>query len=82
MFTLRVTVPHITRTHISQFEAMIPGFFAVATVPVIETEEQAIRAAKVIGDKKMASREFISNKDTKVTKTNTGWDIEFLCYGD
>ena len=82
MFTLRVTVPRITRTHLSQFEMLVPDVFIVSTVPVIETGEQALRAATIVAEKKLTRYEYISDREHKVTETATGWDFEFVCFGD
>jgi hypothetical protein len=82
MFTLRVTVPRITHAQIAEFEATVPGFSTVATVPVIETEEQAVRVATTISEKRLTSREYISDRKPEVTKTDSGWNIAFICGGD
>jgi hypothetical protein len=81
MFTLSVTVPRITPEQVAQVEAMIPGFSTVATVPVIQNEEQAFKAATVVANKKIATAEYVSRIHS-VIETDTGWNFKLIISGD
>ena len=81
MFTFSTTVPRITRAQVEELEATIPGFSTVASVPVIETEEQALRAAEKIANQQIERREYII-ETLSVEETETGWNFKFRCGGD
>lgn len=81
MFTFSATVPRITRAQVAEMEASIPGFSKVATVPVIETEEQALHAAEKYTNQIIERREYIV-ETLSVEETETGWAFKFRCSGD
>lgn len=80
-FKSTVKVPLITAQAVHGFNQMVPGLSKVVTIPVIETEEQAIAAATKMVEKNLVRYEYISRLE-KVEDTGEGWTVTFHCAGD
>ena len=80
-FKSTVKVPLVTAQAVHGFNQMVPGLSTVATIPVIETEEQAIAAATKIATERLVKYEYISRLE-KVEETAEGWTVVFHCAGD
>lgn len=81
MFRIPVTVPHITTEQRAQFERMVPGIFTVASIPVIETEDQAVFTASRAAEKFLTTSEYISRAES-IELTEEGWKVVLIAAGD
>lgn len=80
-FRTDVSVPRITAAEVALLEKTYPNLAAVATIPVIETEEQALTEGAKVAAKDLVRYEYIARLGS-VSETDTGWDITFIVAGD
>lgn len=80
-FKSTVKVPLVTAQTVHGFNQMVPGLSTVVTIPVIETEEQALVAATKIATDRLVKYEYISRIDS-IEDTGEGWTVIFHCAGD
>lgn len=80
-FTMNVTVPRITAAQKETFEAEFPGLTKLSNIPVVETEEQAVKAGSDLAALSLVKYEYVADVNS-IAETSTGWKIEFRIAGD
>lgn len=80
-FTMNVNVPRITAAQKATFEAEFPGLTKLSNIPVVETEEQAVKAGTDLAAISLVKYEYVAGVNS-IAETSTGWKIEFRIAGD
>lgn len=80
-FKKTVKVPLVTSAMKNAIEQIAPGISTVTSIPVIESQETALKFAEEIAKKQLVKYEYISRLES-VEDTAEGWTVVFHCAGD